>query len=84
MGCGMAVAKNGWQLLVARYAPAGNIKGGYEDNVGDLLPEIYSGTVSQCISLFQAFSTTSLSQACYTCITSLSQACYTCMYLSGG
>ena len=52
MGCGMAVAKNGWQLLVARYAPAGNIKGGYEDNVGDLLPEIYSGTVSQWKSLF--------------------------------
>ena len=47
----MAIAKNGWQLLVARYSPAGNIKGGYNDNVGDLLPEIAVGTVS-CLLVF--------------------------------
>ena len=36
VGAGIATAKNGWTFCVARYAVAGNLKGAFDNNIGDV------------------------------------------------
>ena len=47
VGAGTSATEKGWNFCVARYAPAGNLKGKYDDNIGDLLPEGEALTVEQ-------------------------------------
>ena len=37
LGAAVATAANGWNFCVGRYAVSGNVKGKFDDNIGDLL-----------------------------------------------
>lgn len=51
IGAGTSSTEKGWNFCVARYAPAGNMKGKYEDNIGNLLPEGEALTAEQMNNL---------------------------------
>ena len=36
VGAGIAVSKDGWNFCVARYSAAGNLKGAFDKNIGNL------------------------------------------------
>ena len=72
IGAGMAVARNGWRLLVARYSAPGNVKEKYEESIGDLciVPQCKEhmdtlrGEVNSIFSFFPIFAFMSYNFLC--------------------